>query len=130
MFKNFFRTAIRSILKNKAYALINFIGLTCGLALALLIITYVSARRSAMIVSTNMLTGCIASGMWHRTRLSWPSPPPIAPRMKEYFPEVEETARIYRRNVSISLPEEREAFEETDAFCRLDDDGPVYYTVC
>jgi putative ABC transport system permease protein len=42
------------------------------------------------------------------------TPPPIAPAMKEHFPEVEETARVYGRNVSISLPEQTEAFEETD----------------
>lgn len=114
MFKNFFRTAIRTILKNKAYALINFIGLTCGLALALLIITYVRSEVSYDRFHEH-------ADRLYRMKYVAPNalelaltPPPIAPKMKEYFPEVEETARIYRRNVSISLPEQREAFEETD----------------
>ncbi len=44
MLKNFFKTAFRNIVKYKAYSLINFVGLTCGLTLALLIITYVRSE--------------------------------------------------------------------------------------
>jgi hypothetical protein len=44
MLKNFFRTAGRIILKHKAFAIINFIGLTCGLSLALLITAYVRSE--------------------------------------------------------------------------------------
>lgn len=46
MLRNFFKTAGRNILKYKAYSLINFIGLTCGLALALLILSYVRSELS------------------------------------------------------------------------------------
>jgi putative ABC transport system permease protein len=41
-------------------------------------------------------------------------PPPIAPPLKDFYPEVEEVARIYGRNVSISVPGSTDAFEETD----------------
>ena len=41
MLKNFFKTAARIIVKHNAYSLINFVALTSGLALSLLIITYV-----------------------------------------------------------------------------------------
>jgi putative ABC transport system permease protein len=114
MLKNFFRTAIRNILKNKAYAVINFIGLTTGLALALLIISYVRSEISYDRFHEH-------ADRLYRIGYTAPNglelaltPPPIAPRLKDFFSEVEETARIYKRNVSISLPEQREAFEESD----------------
>ncbi len=112
MLKNFFKTATRLILKNKAYSLINFIGLTCGLTLALLIIAYVRSEVSYDRFHTQ-------ADRLYRLRYTAPNgfelastPPPIAPVMKEYFPEVEEVARLYLRNVSIAKPGTNEAFEE------------------
>jgi putative ABC transport system permease protein len=114
MLKNFFKTAGRNILKNKAYSMINFIGLTCGIALALLIISYVRSELSYDQFHERKdrlyrMSYTAPNGLQLAT-----TPPPIAPAMKEHFPEVEETARVYGRNVSISLPEQTEAFEETD----------------
>lgn len=114
MLKNFFKTAGRNILKNKAYSMINFVGLTCGIALALLIISYVRSElnydqfheRKDRLYRMSYVA---PNGLQLAT-----TPPPIAPMLKEYFPEVEEAARVYGRNVSISLPEQNEAFEETD----------------
>jgi putative ABC transport system permease protein len=116
MLKNFFKTAGRNILKNKAYSIINFSGLTTGLALSLLILTYVRSEFSydrfhekadrlyrIKYVAPNGLK--IAS-----------SPPPIAPVMKDFFPEVEEAARVYGRNVSIARPEAEVSFEESGVF--------------
>lgn len=116
MLRNFFKTAGRNILKYKSYSLINFIGLTTGFALALLILTYVRSELSydrfheradrlyrIKYVAPNGLE--LAS-----------SPPPIAPVMKDFFPEVEEVARMYSRNVSIARPETEESFEETNVF--------------
>ncbi len=113
MFKNFFKSASRNILKHKAYSLINFIGLTSGLTLALLIITYVRSELSYDQFHTK-------ADRLYRMRYTAPkglvqlasTPPPIAPLMKEYFPEVEEVGRLYVRNVSISKPGTIEAFEE------------------
>ncbi len=114
MLKNFFKTAYRNIVKYRAYSTINFIGLTCGLSLALLIITYVRSEigYDRFHDKANRL---------YRIRYVAPnglelagSPPPISPVLKEYFPEVEESARIYIRNVSITRPDSPEAFEETD----------------
>ncbi|MBT1700940.1 ABC transporter permease [Fulvivirgaceae bacterium PWU4] len=116
MLKNFFKTAGRNILKYKAYSLINFLGLTTGLALALLILAYVRSEVSydkfhekadrlyrIKYVAPNGLA--LAS-----------TPPPIAPLMKEFFPGVEEAARMYGRNVSVTRPDAAEAFEETNVF--------------
>ncbi len=115
MLRNFFKTAGRNILKHKAYAIINFAGLTAGLGLALLIITYVRSELSfdRFHERADRLYR-IAYGAPNGMNLA-SSPPPIAPLMSDFFPEVEQAARVYNRNMSISHPEgqEGESFEET-----------------
>jgi putative ABC transport system permease protein len=112
MLKNFFKTATRNILKHKAYSIINFVGLTSGMALALLILSYVRSELSYDQFHTNIdrlyrIRYTVPNGMELAT-----SPPPIAPVFKDYFSEVEEVGRVYLRNVSISKPGQTEAFEE------------------
>lgn len=114
MITNFFRTAWRNILKYKTYATINFVGLTCGLTLSLLIFTYIRNEISFDTFHSKL-------ERIYRIKYNTPNdlklattPPPIAPRMKEYFPEVEEVARVYIRNASISksVDGQNESFEE------------------
>lgn len=112
MLRNFFKTAYRNILKYKSYSIINFIGLTCGIALTLLILVYVRSELSYDRFHEK-------ADRLYRLRYSAPNglelattPPPIAPKLKDEFSEIEEAARVYIRNVSISLPNEAEAFEE------------------
>jgi putative ABC transport system permease protein len=114
MLRNFFKTAGRNILKYKAYSLINFIGLTCGIALALLIIVYVRSELSydRFHEKADRLYR-MSYGVPNGLNLAL-TPPPMAPKLKEFFPDVEETCRIYNRNVSVSRPEEKEAFEESN----------------
>ncbi|MBX2896007.1 MAG: ABC transporter permease [Cyclobacteriaceae bacterium] len=116
MLKNFFKTAWRNIVRHKTYSIINFVGLTCGLTLALLIFAYVRSEISYDKFHTN-------SDRLYRFGYTVPNglkiasvPPPIAVTLKEYFPQVEEVARVYGRNVSISLQDEPTAFEESNVF--------------
>lgn len=46
MFKNYFKTAVRSLLRNKIYSFINIAGLSIGLACAILIMLYVQDEVS------------------------------------------------------------------------------------
>lgn len=116
MFQNFLRTALRTILKYKAYATINFLGLTTGFALALLIVAYVRSEVSYDRFHAN-------ADRLYRIKYVAPnglelasSPPPIAPVMKDFFPGVEEAGRMFGRSVSVSLPEGKQAFEENSVF--------------
>jgi|JI10StandDraft_1071094.scaffolds.fasta_scaffold161078_1 putative ABC transport system permease protein len=116
MLKNFFKTAWRNIVRHKTYSIINFIGLTCGLTLALLIFAYVRSELSYDKFHTN-------SDRLYRFGYTVPNglqiasvPPPIAVTLKEFFPQVDEVARVYGRNVSISMEGETTAFEETNVF--------------
>ena len=46
MFRNYLKTALRNLLRNKTYAFINVAGLSIGLACAMLIILYVKDEVS------------------------------------------------------------------------------------
>src|SRR5882762_3499907 len=46
MFKNYFKTALRNLTRNKVYSFINIIGLSLGLACSMLIILYVKDEVS------------------------------------------------------------------------------------
>ena len=46
MIRNFFKTAIRNLFRNKVYSLINILGLSLGLACTMLIILYVKDEVS------------------------------------------------------------------------------------
>src|SRR5450631_3495445 len=46
MFKNYFKTALRNLTRNKVYSFINITGLSLGLACAMLIILYVKDEVS------------------------------------------------------------------------------------
>lgn len=116
MLKNFFRAAFRTIIRNKVYAIISFVGLTVGLTLALLITAYVRSE-----VSYDRFHSKI--DRLYRIKYTAPnglelasSPPPIAPKLKEYFTEVEDAARLYVRNVTVSLPNSKTSFEETNVY--------------
>ncbi len=99
MFKNYLKIAYRSLLKYKAYSFINIAGLSIGMACCILILLYVqdelsydkwheNADRTFRVTrewlnddgKTNLHLGHVA--------------PPIAPLMKQDFPEVEEIVRI------------------------------------
>ena len=116
MLKNFFKTAFRNIIKNRVYATINFVGLTTGLTLCLLIIVYVRSETGYDKFHSKI-------DRLYRIKYDTPnglqlasSPPPLAPALKSHFPEIEETARMYYRNVSINRTGDSERFEESDVF--------------
>ncbi len=115
MISTFFRTAWRNILKYKTYAFINFLGLTCGLTLSLLIFTYIRQELSFDTFHQKLDRIYRIKYYGPNDLLLASTPPPIAPKMKEYFPEVEEVARVYGRSVSVSKPSNHaESYEESN----------------
>jgi putative ABC transport system permease protein len=116
MLRNFLKTAARNIVRHKAYSIINFIGLTCGVSLSLLIMVYVRSEVSFDDFHAN-------GDRLYRIKYVAPnglelasSPPPLAVYMPEYFPEIELTGRMYGRAVSVKLPDAEESFEESGVF--------------
>jgi putative ABC transport system permease protein len=97
MFRNYFKTAFRALLKNKTYSVINIIGLSVGTLCCLYILLYVQEQYSydkhhkqaenIYRITTDLTVG----GDRHNNATS---SPPIAPAMKNDFAEVAEYTRI------------------------------------
>ncbi|MBD2753490.1 ABC transporter permease [Spirosoma sp. BT704] len=97
MLRNYFRTAWRSLVKNRFYSLINMTGLTAGLAVGILILLWVQDefsfdrfhRQSANIYRLENWAGTGSS------RQIWTSTvAPIAVMGKKELPEIKDAVRI------------------------------------
>ncbi|MEJ2006098.1 MAG: ABC transporter permease, partial [Cyclobacteriaceae bacterium] len=117
MFRRFFTSAWRNIVKHQLFAIINFIGLSIGIALTILIFIYVREE-----VSYDQFQSKV--DRIYRLKYSLPSqnmelassPPPLAPRLPEYFSDIESVARLFGRSASIKRTGSDEIFEEESVF--------------
>ncbi|MFI5159852.1 MAG: ABC transporter permease [Sphingobacteriales bacterium] len=97
MFRNYFKTAWRNILRNKFYAFINVIGLTVGLTFGLLILLWVNDEFSFDKFNTKAdriyrINAQIGTGT---TRQTWGGlPAPTAIHALKDVPEVQNSVRI------------------------------------
>lgn len=97
MFKNYFKTAWRNLLKNKFYSLINIAGLTLGLVVGILILLWVQDERSfdsfhrktADIYRMELFGGTGASKQIWTTTVG-----PMGPLAKKELPEVTGQVRL------------------------------------
>lgn len=97
MFKNYFKTAWRNLLKNKIYSVINIVGLAIGMAACIVILLFVFYERSFDQMHTRNIyrlnevqkfPGMVAS---QKVGLSMF---PMGPVMKEEFPEIKNYTHI------------------------------------
>ncbi|MBL4676390.1 MAG: ABC transporter permease [Mucilaginibacter sp.] len=97
MFKNYIKTAFRNLTKNKAFTIINVLGLALGLCVCMLIVFYVIDELSYDKYNTKLdriyrvNNNIKFAGM---NRQFAQSPAPLAASFKANFPEVEATARM------------------------------------
>lgn len=118
MLKNIFKTAFRSLLKNKGFTFINVSGLALGLATFLLIVFYVFDELSydryntkadrIYRVNTDLKAGD------NETSFAITAPP-VADAMVKEFPEVERSMRI-GGGANIRFKKGDQIIEEKDAF--------------
>ena len=116
MLLNYFKVAVRSLLKNKFYSLINVIGLAIGVACCLLIMIFVldeisydrynvKAERIYRMGFTGMLGGNEFTGAQVG--------PPVKNALINDFPEVEDVTR-FRQRGSFMVRYQTETFKEED----------------
>jgi putative ABC transport system permease protein len=120
MFKNYFKTAWRNLLKNKFYSLINIAGLTLGLVVGILILLWVQDERSfdsfhrktAEIYRMELFGGTGASKqIWTMTV------GPMGPLAKKELPEVTEQVRLaYNSFYSLYKYQDKILADETAYF--------------
>lgn len=117
MFKNYFVTALRSLLRNKGFSVINIAGLAVGLATFSLISFYVYHELSfdryhvnadrIFRITENLRTE-------NELLLQSTSSPPMGPRMQKDFPEVESYVRI--QNWNLLAERNGISFYESDSY--------------
>jgi putative ABC transport system permease protein len=118
MLRNYFTIALRNLKKHRGYTFINLAGLTGGITCCLLILLFILHE-----FSYDLFQGKIER--IYRVAYEAPNgyklartPPPMAPLMSEYFPEVENAARLYNRDLGIRTVNEAEEIqlEEPDVY--------------
>lgn len=105
MFKNYFKTAFRSLRRNKSFAFINIAGLAVGMAAAMLILLWVQNQLSTDRFYSKESRIYL---MYNRdkdgqgNKWAWPNTPKIlATTLKADYPEVEDAVRY--NNVTFLL---------------------------
>ena len=99
MFKNYLKTALRHLWKNKTSSAINIVGLTVGLTCCLLIALYIqhelsydnfekNGKRIARVIMEYQFAGSSASTKGNFTSVR------VAPVLKQNFPEVESSIKM------------------------------------
>lgn len=97
MFKNYFKVAIRNVVRHKAYAAINIFGLAFGLAAFWMIVLYIADELSydRYNVNANRICRVVQHARWGENDLhNAPTSAPFAPALKAEFPEIQEATRI------------------------------------
>src|SRR5579871_3690551 len=97
MIKNYFKTAFRSLLKNKGFTAINVLGLALGLATCLLIVFYVFDELSYDRYNTkaDRIYRINMDLKYGGTTSSFAvAQPPLAAALESNFPEVEKAVRV------------------------------------
>lgn len=97
MIKNYFKTAWRNLLKNKAFTFINILGLSIGISVCFIIMLFVRQELSYDRFNTNAsrivrvhFKASIYDGKINEGNVM----PPTAQALKNDYPEVEEATRI------------------------------------
>lgn len=112
MIRNYIKTALRHLFKNKLFSLINVLGLALGMACCFLIVLFLRHEfsydrfheKADRIYRVNYF-----AGFGNTNFLLGRIPPPISPNIPDYFPEVEKSARMFGRNISVSIKDQQGA---------------------
>jgi len=106
MFQNYFRVAIRTLLRYKGYTAINILGLAVGITCCILIMLFVRSEFSYD--RFNQKAGRIYR-VWQRERaegqdfINTVTPLPAGPAIAATFPSVEATCRVYQFNTLVKI---------------------------
>src|SRR4051794_21087399 len=106
MFRNYFKTAVRNLGRNKSYALINVLGLAVGIAAALLIFLVIQfetsfdnfhkKKDSIYRIGTEFHN---QDGVDYSDGISFPT----GPGLRIDFPQIKEVASIFRNGNQITI---------------------------
>ncbi|MCL5020207.1 MAG: ABC transporter permease, partial [Bacteroidetes bacterium] len=97
MLKNYFKIAVRNILRNKLYSFLNISGLAIGMAACILILLWVSNELSYNSFNKNLGRIFLVAQTQHYQTIGdftvEPTPMPLAQTLKLDYPEIQYAAR-------------------------------------
>src|ERR1700749_4537621 len=110
MFKNYLKIAVRNLLRNKSFSIINISGLAIGMASALLILLWIQNELSFDRCYPKTDRICLMynrdkfdNGLW-----AWNNTPtPMGPTLKKDYAAVEDFARFYNVTFLSTVGERR-----------------------
>ncbi len=114
MFKNYFKTAFRNLLKHKMHAFINILGLVIGIACCLIILLFVQDELSYdrfHAGADDMYRIVSKAEVGGRTVNLPTSPAPMARAMKNDFPEVISAVTVADMRKSLMVYNDRQFYE-------------------
>ncbi|MFC2141448.1 ABC transporter permease [Acidobacteriota bacterium] len=119
MFNNYLKIAWRNIRKHKVYSFINISGLTIGIACSILIFLWVLNQSSydRFHENADRIYRIAVKGSIGNTKINYPSTPAIlAEKLKDVFPEVEETVKIRRFDGAVPVSYYDRPFNQKNIF--------------
>ena len=125
MLRNYIKTALRNLWKNKAFSAINIIGLAAGLAVCLLIVLYVFDEVSydKYNVNADRIYRLDADIYFNNTQFSSANAPkPLGPTLVNAYPQIEQMVRVaLQGNILVkkgneSIQDHRAAFVDSTFF--------------
>lgn len=122
MLKNYLKTAWRNLRKNKVFSIINILGLSLGIACALLIIFHVKEELGydKGFTKSDRIFRIITEGIGKDERSWAATSPAVGTNLQQHFAEVEKIVRFYRpypyQVFSYRSGDKVKRFEEKDGF--------------
>jgi len=110
MLRNYFKIAIRSLLKHKAFSVINILGLAIGLTIAILILLWVKFEFSydEMHVNKDRIYRLGQTQIYTSGPLRvFAMPGPLAAQIKADFPEIENAFRYIFNNKTVRYEDKK-----------------------
>ena len=129
MFKNYLKVAFRTLVKHKAYSLINILGLAVGIAASVLIFLFVRDERGFDRFHAN-------AGRIYRITADWSNkgdskihqlgtPSVLARTIRDKYPQVESVAQVCGPLGDVVLRHEDIGIKDTDVYIA----GPEFFDV-
>jgi len=115
MFKNYLKVAFRNIMRDKAHATINILGLAVGLAACIIISLWILNELSYDKFNENLdqIYNVPSKTFYGSSEsMSTGTPPMVGPTLKEQYPEINNSARHVNGAVDISISYENKVFKE------------------
>jgi ABC-type antimicrobial peptide transport system permease subunit len=110
MFKNHFKIAVRNLLKSKSFSFVNILGLTIGMAAAMLILLWIQneLEHDRFYPKINRIYKMYNRDKFNGEMWAWSSTPKImAPTIKKDYPEVEDATRFSQQSFLLTVGDKK-----------------------